>query len=160
MFNSRKLSFKNLVLFGLAVSFCFLLNKLIPIEEARSQVPLTNLQIIQADSYKKETEKEYSAKTLIDKAQSYNDLGQFRFSIPLLEQAISIGRESENKEIIIVAQGVLGNSYMLADEYNRALEAYQTSLKLAEEIGNKKYITIALNGQVSIRLIRQKKYLT
>ncbi len=160
MFNSRKLSFKNLVLFGLAVSFCFLLNNLLPIDEARSQVSLTNLQIIQVDSYQKRTEKEYSAKTLIDKAQAYNDLGQFRFSIPLLEQAISIGRESENKEIIIVAQGVLGNSYTLAGEYDRALEAYQTSLKLAEEIGNKKYITIALNGQVSIRLIRQKKYLT
>ena len=160
MFNSRKLSFKNLVLFGLAVSFCFLLNNLLPIDEALSQVSLTNLQIIQGDSYQKGTEKEYSAKTLIDKAQAYNDLGQFRFSIPLLEQAISIGRKSENKEIIVVAQGVLGNSYILAGDYDGALEAYQNSLTVAQEIGNEKYITIALNGQVSIRLIRQKRYLT
>ena len=160
MFNSRRLSFKNLVLFGLAVSFCLLLNNLLLIDEAQSQVPLTNTQIIYPGSYKKQTEKEYLAKTLIDKAQTHNDLGQFRFSIPLLKQAIFIGQKSQNKEVTIVAQGVLGNSYILAGDYNGALEAYQNSLTLAQEIGNEKYITIALNGQVSIRLIRQKRYLT
>ncbi len=174
MLTFRQSHFKNLVLFVVALSFYFLIHNLLNVDAAHSQflvvrAPLTSVANKNYSSYietpenlnfQKQPSKQHPAKILIDKAQAYNDLGQFRFSIPLLNQAISIGQESKNQEITIIAQGVLGNSYTLAGEYDRALEAYQTSLKLAEEIGNKKYITIALNGQVNIRLIRQKKYLT
>lgn len=98
------------------------------------------------------------AKTLIDRAQVYNDLGQFRSSIPLLENAISITGQEQNKEIATVAQGVLGNAYILAGEYDKSLSAYQSSLKLAEELDNPKYITIALNNQVSLLQVRFGRY--
>ena len=172
MLTLRRPHFKNLILFMLAVSFCLLFHNLSNVDVAQSQVLLikspsisvvtkeAHIKTSEIVNFRKQTDKEHSAKTLIDKAQSYNDLGQFRFSIPLLKQAISISQESNNQKIIIVAQGVLGNAYILAGQYDEALKVYQTSLELAEKIGNEKYITIALNGQVSIRLIRQKKYLT
>ena len=100
------------------------------------------------------------AKTLIDRAQIYNDLGQFRSSIPLVEEAISIAQKARHKEVATVAQGVLGNAYRLAGDYDKSLAAYQTSLKLAEELGNAKHITIALNNQVNLLQARFGRYLT
>lgn len=99
-------------------------------------------------------------KTLIDRAQVYNDLGQFRASIPLLENAILIAQEARNKEVATVAQGVLGNAYALAGDYDKSLAAYQSSLELAQELGNASYITIALNNQVNLLQARQGRYLT
>ncbi|WP_009631558.1 CHAT domain-containing protein [Synechocystis sp. PCC 7509] len=100
------------------------------------------------------------AKTLIDRAQVYNDLGQFRASIPLVENAILIAQEARNKEVATVAQGVLGNAYALAGDYDKSLAAYQSSLELAQELGNARYITIALNNQVNLLQARQGRYLT
>ena len=100
------------------------------------------------------------AKTLIDRAQIYNDLGQFRSSIPLVEEAISIAQKDRHKEVATVAQGVLGNAYRLAGDYDKSLAAYQTSLKLAEGLGNAKHITIALNNQVNLLQARFGRYLT
>lgn len=100
------------------------------------------------------------AKTLIDRAQVYNDLGQFRSSIPLLEQAISIAQQQRNIEVSTVAQGVLGNAYRLAGEYDKSLSAYQTSLELAQKLGNAERITIALNNQVNLLQVRYTRYLT
>ncbi len=141
--------FKKLVLFVVSVSVCFLLHSLLPVRVARSQITQDFVQV----------KNESPAKTLIDKAQAYNDRGQFRFSIPILEQAISLAQKSQDKETITIAQGVLGNAYILAGEYDRALGAYQTSLKLAQEIGNDRYITIALNSQVNLLQTRQGRYL-
>jgi CHAT domain-containing protein len=172
MFASIRLRFKIVVLFLVSVSFCPLSNSLLAVGAARSQESSINLPAIyvvkkasqiktaEAGNHQQQTEQESLARTLIDKSLAYNERGQFRFSIPLLQQAISIGQKSHNQEITIVAQGVLGNAYILAGQYDEALKAYQTILKLAEEISNEKYIIIALNGQVSIRSIRQKKYLT
>lgn len=84
------------------------------------------------------------AKTLIDRAQVYNDLGQFRASIPLVENAIVIAQKARNKEAATVAQGVLGNAYTLAGDYDKSLAAYQSSLELAQELGNARYIITAL----------------
>lgn len=141
--------FKKLVLFVVSVSVCFLLHSLLSVSEARSQITQDFVQV----------KNESPAKTLIDKAQEYNDRGQFRFSIPILEQAISSAQKSQDKETITIAQGVLGNAYTLAGEYDRALGAYQTSLKLAQELGNDRYITIALNSQVNLLQTRQGRYL-
>lgn len=141
--------FKKLVLFVVSVSVCFLLHSLLPVGVARSQITQDFVQV----------KNESPAKTLIDKAQAYNDRGQFRFSIPILEQAISLAEKSQDKETITIAQGVLGNAYTLAGEYDRALGAYRTSLKLAQKIGNDRYITIALNSQVNLLQTRQGRYL-
>jgi len=81
------------------------------------------------------------AAVLIDQSQAYNDLGQPRFSIPLIDKALLI-IESANKnnsvEIVKsfstsqlkqIAYFSFGNAYSAKADYNRSIIAYKKSLE-------------------------------
>ncbi len=69
------------------------------------------------------------AATLTDQARAYNDLGQPRFSIPLLREAISITDAQNFPELAVIAYLALGNARTIQADYTRAIDAYQKSLK-------------------------------
>lgn len=98
------------------------------------------------------------AAALTDQAQAYNALGQFRFSIERSREASDIAHKVQERHIEVVAQGVLGNAYTTAGDYEKALEAYQASLRLATAVGDRTYITTALNNQTNILNLRAKRY--
>ena len=69
------------------------------------------------------------AATLTDQARAYNDLGQPRFSIPLLREAISMADAQNLTELSVIAYLALGNAHTIQADYTRAIDAYQKSLK-------------------------------
>ena len=100
------------------------------------------------------------AAILVDTARAYNDLGQPRFSIPLVIEAISI---TENKKLAqdssvspfqphqLQAHGfgikniaylTLGNAYTIQDKYNLAIDAYQNSLKDVKQTNSNLQIVV------------------
>ncbi|MEM7758261.1 MAG: CHAT domain-containing protein, partial [Cyanobacteria bacterium P01_A01_bin.40] len=74
------------------------------------------------------------AATLIDTARAYNDLGQPRFSIPLVTEALSIVEDKELIKVKGMAYLTLGNAYTIQENYSLAIDAYQHSLKSIEQI--------------------------
>ncbi|MEN9519785.1 MAG: hypothetical protein RLZZ381_2373 [Cyanobacteriota bacterium] len=68
------------------------------------------------------------AATLVDTARAYNDLGQPRFSIPLLTEAVSIAQQQQLVKVQAVAYLALGNAYTIEKNYDSAINAYQKSL--------------------------------
>ena len=73
------------------------------------------------------------AATLVDTARAYNDLGQPRFSIPLVTEAISIAEDKELAKVRSMAYLTLGNAYTIQGNYSSAISAYQNSLKGIEQ---------------------------
>ncbi|MDJ0589178.1 MAG: CHAT domain-containing protein [Pleurocapsa sp. MO_226.B13] len=71
---------------------------------------------------------EQLAATLTDTARAYNDLGQPRFSIPLLTEAIAIAKEKKLVRVKNVAYLALGNARTIQGDYRSAIDAYQNSL--------------------------------
>jgi tetratricopeptide (TPR) repeat protein len=69
------------------------------------------------------------AATLVDTARAYNDLGQPRFSIPLLTEAVSIAQQQKLVKVQDLAYLALGNAYTIEKKYDSAVNAYQKSLK-------------------------------
>ena len=114
--------------------------------------------------YQKENENKVSqlhlAAVIIDQSQAYNDLGQPRFSIPLVQKAVSIidrNALSRNSQLDVensttksihnsvtaqtsqvlslaklkqMAFLTLGNAYTIKANYDKAIEAYQRSLNI------------------------------
>ncbi|MEM7554799.1 MAG: CHAT domain-containing protein, partial [Cyanobacteria bacterium P01_A01_bin.84] len=81
----------------------------------------------------KTARKDKLAATLIDTARAYNDLGQSRFSIPLVTEALSIVEDKESAKVKSMAYLTLGNAYTIGDDYSSAINAYQNSLKNIEQ---------------------------
>ena len=73
------------------------------------------------------------AATLVDTARAYNDLGQSRFSIPLLTEAVSIAKQQKLVKVKDMANLALGNAHIIDGDYNLAIDAYQNSLKNIEQ---------------------------
>jgi CHAT domain-containing protein len=69
------------------------------------------------------------AATLVDTARAYNDLGQPRFSIPLVTEAISIAKKKELAKVKGMAYLTLGNARTIQGNYSSAINAYQSGLK-------------------------------
>lgn len=82
------------------------------------------------------------AATLIDTARAYNDLGQPRFSIPLVTEAISIAEDKELAKVKSMAYLTLGNAYTIQDNYSSAINAYQNSLKSIDRADSKLPIVV------------------
>ena len=76
------------------------------------------------------------AATLTDTARAYNDLGQPRFSIPLLTEALSLAAQQELTKVKDVAYLALGNAYTIQGDYSSAVDAYQKSLAALEQINS------------------------
>ena len=82
--------------------------------------------------YRKHLPKEKSelfAATIIDLATAYNDLGQPIFSIPLLNEAITLAEEQGLNQIKPFAYFALGGAYSNQGNYSDAISAYSTSLE-------------------------------
>ena len=70
----------------------------------------------------------------IDRAQAYTAIGQYQKAIPLLQSAVDLALKApEGQQMAIAAKGALGNAYLGAGDYDRALVAYQESILLAEQ---------------------------
>lgn len=95
---------------------------------------------------------------LTDQAQAYNALGQFRQGMKRSLEAIDIAHQNQDRKTEAVAQGALGNAYSIAGDYEQALIAYSSSLKLADAINNRVYMATALNNQANILNTRSKRY--
>ncbi|WP_237743577.1 CHAT domain-containing protein [Pleurocapsa sp. PCC 7319] len=76
------------------------------------------------------------AATLVDTARAYNDLGQPRFSIPLLTEAISIAKNKELNRVENMGYLTLGNAYTIQGDYSPAINAYKNSLKGIDRVDN------------------------
>lgn len=72
------------------------------------------------------------AATLTDTARAYNNLGQPRWSIPLLDEAIAISNRHELTEIKDMAYLALGNARTIQGDYGIAIAAYRESLNNAD----------------------------
>jgi len=95
---------------------------------------------------------------LIEQAQAYSDLGQQRRAIPLLQSALELTPQTENRLTEAAAQGALGNAYWALGNYGEALKAHQTSLKIARELNNTSFIATALNNLGNIYVTRAARY--
>ncbi|MCU0537193.1 MAG: tetratricopeptide repeat protein, partial [Hydrococcus sp. Prado102] len=73
------------------------------------------------------------ATVTVEQAQAYLGLGQNQKAIALLEQAIAIVDDVQNREISARAQGVLGNAYLQSGDYPQAIEAYEQTLAIARD---------------------------
>ena len=82
------------------------------------------------------------AATLTDTASAYNDLGQPRFSISLLNEAISIVEDKKLVKVKSMAYLTLGNAYTIQGNYSSAINAYQNSLKSIEQTDNELPIVV------------------
>ncbi|HBL12810.1 MAG TPA: hypothetical protein DD379_15700, partial [Cyanobacteria bacterium UBA11162] len=98
------------------------------------------------------------ATSLTEQAQAYSDLGQHQRSITLLESAISLAVENQDPLIEAAAQGALGNAHWALGNYDQALVAQQTSLKIARQLNNTRYIATALNNLGNIYVSQATRY--
>ena len=99
------------------------------------------------------------AATLVDLAQAYNGLGQFRRALPLLEEAIELAQKTQSLNIELVAWDVLGTSYLLSGNYERAIESYRTSLHLSHQWDDPEDLTAVLNNLSNAFSQREAQYL-
>ena len=99
------------------------------------------------------------AATLVDLAQAYNGLGQFRRALPLLEEAIELAQKTQSLNIELVAWDVLGTSYLLSGNYERAIESYRTSLQLSRQWDDPEDLTAVLNNLSNAFSQREAQYL-
>ena len=90
-----------------------------------------SLEIYRESENNKSDEK--IAATLVDIARAYNDLGQPRFSIPLVMEAVSIAKDQKLAKVESMAYLTLGNTYSIQGNYDLAINAYKNSLEEVEQ---------------------------
>lgn len=70
---------------------------------------------------------------------SYGDEGQFELSIDKLTKAIGIANSVNHRSDLIFLYHYLGRTYGLMKQHQKAMEAFLTSMKLAEEFNDLDY---------------------
>jgi len=95
---------------------------------------------------------------VIDQAQAYSELGQHRRAIPLLQSAIELAKENQDRLSVAAAQGALGNAYWALGDYEQALAAHQISWNIARELNHLSYIATALNNLGNVHVSRGIRY--
>lgn len=114
------------------------------------------IQIYRAQ--KDEAARSALARLLTEQGQAYNDLGQHKRAITLLQSAVKITQNTPNRLTEAAAQGALGSAYWALGDYDQALVAHQTSLKIARELNYPPYITTALNHLGNVYASRADRY--
>jgi CHAT domain-containing protein/Tfp pilus assembly protein PilF len=99
----------------------------------------------------------------IDLARAYTHQGQVTLAIPLLKEVIAGTKKERVQELENVAQRALGNAYKISGEYERAIIAYDTSLKKTSDRqrrgeANRESKTKILNGLVEVYRLRSQQY--
>jgi CHAT domain-containing protein len=98
------------------------------------------------------------AKLLTEQGQAYSDLGQHKRAITLLQSAIAMAQNYQDKLTEAAAQGALGTAYWALGDYEQASASYQTSLNIARELNNSSYIATALNNFGNTYISRAERY--
>ena len=91
---------------------------------------------------------ELEIKSLLQQAQQFESLGEPQKVIELSQQAIAT-LHSTQTEIEALAWGQLGNGYLLAGEWKKAITAYQHSFSIAQARGYTHLQNTAANGLVT-----------
>ena len=91
---------------------------------------------------------ELEIKSLLEQAQQFESLGEPQKVIELSQQAIAT-LHSTQTEIEALAWGQLGNGYLLAGEWEKAIAAYQHSFSIAQARGYTHLQNTAANGLVT-----------
>lgn len=110
-------------------------------------------------SFSDSESRRFLAQVLTEQAQAYNALGQFHQALPILQSAIDIARRNQDKSTEVSAQGVLGNIYSAAGEFDKAIAAYQSSLNLGTTLKSPIFISANLNNLGSVFNQRYQRYL-
>ena len=96
-------------------------------------------------------------KLLTEQAQAYNDLGQNRRAIKLLQSALELTRRNPDSRTQAATLGALGNAYWAVGNYEQALDVQQASLKIARQL-NPDYIATSLNNLGNLYISRYERY--
>ncbi|MBD2341696.1 CHAT domain-containing protein [Calothrix sp. FACHB-156] len=97
-------------------------------------------------------------KLLTEQGQAYTDLGQPGRAIPLLESAVELVHQNQDKFTEAAVQGALGNAYWASSDYQQALIAQEKSKEIALKLHNASYIATALNNLGNIYVSRAERY--
>lgn len=89
---------------------------------------------------------------------NYNmGLGDAKASLEYYLKALEIFKELEDKALVGIELGSLGNAYLYLADYPKALDYYFKSLKIAEELSDKEGIA-NINGNIGIIYYNTGKY--
>jgi CHAT domain-containing protein len=92
----------------------------------------------------------------VKQAQTYMTQGQIDRAISLLEKVINTVKQQNAPSLLASAQKNLGDAYKLSGNYDRAVAAYEVTLKGAK---NYESSTEALNGLTDVLTRRSKQHL-
>jgi CHAT domain-containing protein len=97
-------------------------------------------------------------KLLTEQAQAYNDLGQNRRAIKILQSAVELAKQNSDSPTHSATLGTLGNAYWAVGNYDQALESHQASLKIARQLNTPDYIASSLNNLGNLYISRSQRY--
>lgn len=97
--------------------------------------------------------------TLIELAKTYNELGQWKQSQPLLKEAIEKAETDKNLLLKNLAYRSLCTAYWLEGNFDLAIESCEISRNLASILGQQEELVAALNDLTNVLLSRSKHYL-
>jgi CHAT domain-containing protein len=95
---------------------------------------------------------------LTEQGQAYNDLGQNRRAIKILQSAAELARQNPDSRTQAATLGALGNAYWTVGNYEQALEAHQASLIIARQLNAPDYIATSLNNLGNLYISRSERY--
>jgi len=97
-------------------------------------------------------------KLLTEQAQAFNDLGQHRRAIKILQSVVELAKQYQDSRTQAAALGSLGNAYWALGDYEQALASHQESLQIARQFNYPDYITTSLNYLGNLYISRQERY--
>jgi len=97
------------------------------------------------------------ARLLTEQAQAYNDLGQHRRAISILQSGVELARQNQDLQLQAATLGTLGNAYWALGNYEQALLSHQASLQIARQLKSD-YITTSLNNLGNVYISRWQRY--
>lgn len=82
--------------------------------------------------------------TTISKAVSLYDKGEYELSLPVFEKCLATAKQSSNRQSQIIIFDYIGHIYSQTGKIANALQSYQQSATIADDIDNKKAAARAL----------------
>jgi len=105
-----------------------------------------------------ETSRHQVPKLLTEQAQAYNDLGQNRRAMKILQSTVELARQNPDLQTQAATLGALGNAYWTVGDYEQALLSHQASLTLARQLNAPEYIASSLNNLANLYISRSQRY--
>jgi CHAT domain-containing protein/Tfp pilus assembly protein PilF len=107
--------------------------------------------------YEAEQKPKEQSNALINAAQSYQALGQYKEALKNLESSLALAEKLGDRTQTAVALGALGNVYIAAGPPEMALKYLNEGLRKAKEVNNQDLSALILNNLGNL-LTAQKKY--